>query len=102
MPPPIEFAHEKPPPAAEDVDGAAATAVEGSGPIGRHVGRLPYSKRIKNRTAARASLRKSPVDMAGGLYSDNELVPKDGKRANTEVVVVAMAPIAAPWKTGKA
>ena len=61
-----------------------------------------YSKRIKNRTEAREKLRKSPVDMVGGLYSDSELVPEDGKRANTEVVVVAMAPIAAPWKTGKA
>ena len=88
--------------AAEGVDGAAATVVEEIGPIGRHVGRLSYSKRMETRTDARASLRKSPVDMMGGLYSDSELVPKDGKRANTEVVVVAMAPIAAPWKTGKA
>ena len=42
MPPPtIEFAHEKPPPAVEDVDGAAAVDVDGGYPIGRHVGRDP-------------------------------------------------------------
>ena len=84
MPLPIEFAHETPPPAVEDVDGAAAAAVDGGYPIGRHVARVPRSQRIKNRTEAQAKLRKSPVDMVGGLYSDSELVPKDGKRANTE------------------
>ena len=72
--------------AAADVDGAAATGVEAVGPIGRHGGRLSYSMRMKTRTDALASRRKAPGDIVGGLCSDDELDPKDGKRTNTEVV----------------
>ena len=70
--PPIGFAQAAGGPAEEDVPYR---------PIGR---RLAYSVRMKARAAVLASRRKTPANMLGGLFDDDELYPPAGKRVNKQ------------------